>query len=66
MNLKHSLVQLAGAALHIGHPRSFNLVQNMNTVLMSAARVPGPLFKLQHQLGFSERYLQILNHVEVK
>ena len=46
----------AGQALHVGHPRSFNTIQSVNSVLLSAARVPGPMVGLQNQLGFSHRF----------
>ena len=44
-----------GQAIHLGHPKSFNTTQNMNSVLLSSMRVPGPLICLQNQLGFSQR-----------
>lgn len=38
------------------NPRSHTSIQNMNTVLFSSARLTGPLFQLQHKLGFCHRY----------
>jgi hypothetical protein len=51
VSLQSSLVLGAGQAIHIGHPRSFVTVQNITSLLFSAARLPGPLVNLQHQLG---------------
>ena len=55
VSLKPSIVESASQAIHIGHPRSFNSVQNINSLLFSASRMSGPLIGLQHQLGFSQR-----------
>ena len=63
VNLQHSLVQLAGTAQHLGRPRTHTLVQNMNTVLNSAARVPGPLYQLQHQLGICHRLAGFIEYM---
>ena len=60
VSLKPSIVQSASQAIHIGHPRSFNSVQNINSLLFSASRLSGPLIGLQHQLGFSHRLVSLV------
>ena len=57
VNLQHSIAVLGKTALHLGYPRSHNSMTNMFTVLNSCARVPGPLYNLQHQLGLCHRYV---------
>lgn len=56
VSLKTALCVAAGQALHLGHPHSFNVTQNLTSVLLSASRVSGPLTGLQNQLGFSQRW----------
>ena len=55
VSTKASLAVAAGMVSHIGHPKASNATQNILSVLLSAARVPGPLVGLLHQLGLTQR-----------
>ena len=55
ISLKASLCLAAGQALHLGHPRGFNTIQNVTSILFAASRLPGPLTGLANQLGLSQR-----------
>ena len=55
VSTKASLALAAGMVSHIGHSKTSNTTQNILSVLLSAARVPGPLVGLLHQLGLAQR-----------